>query len=178
MIFKRFLSIFVAVIFVFAALPSNSVIVSAASDAVSVTQDKPYKETLGAAYGGSMLVSFYAMGSDISVAANDADGNVIANISLNGYINSDSFTKLSVLYYIHTGKAFIYGGENDEYKETQTFTVDFNLLGHGSEILSPKVNYGSTAKMPLTPREVGYTFSGWFTDEECTSAFNFNISIT
>ena len=126
MIFKRFLSIFVAVIFVFAAFPSNSVIVSAASDAVSVTQDKPYKETLGAAYGGSMLVSFYAMGSDISVAANNADGNVIANISLNGYINSDSFTKLSVLYYIHTGKAFIYGGENDEYKETQTFTVDFN----------------------------------------------------
>lgn len=59
-----------------------------------------------------------------------------------------------------------------------TFTVDFNLLGHGSEILSQKVNYGSTAKMPLTPSEVGYTFSGWFTDEECTSAFNFNISIT
>ena len=56
-------------------------------------------------------------------------------------------------------------------------TVTFNSNG-GSEVASETVNHGSTVTEPVDPTKEGYTFSGWYSDEELSEVFNFETIIT
>ena len=58
-----------------------------------------------------------------------------------------------------------------------TYTVSFNMNGHGSAIASQTVQAGSTATQPTAPSASGYTFGGWYTNAACTSAFSFSTAI-
>ena len=58
-----------------------------------------------------------------------------------------------------------------------TYTVTFETNG-GSAVTSQTVNYNSTATTPTAPTRNGYTFGGWYTDENCTAAYIFSTSVT
>ena len=60
---------------------------------------------------------------------------------------------------------------------TSNYTVKFDTLG-GSEIDSVKVNSGGKLTKPADPTREGYTFEGWFTDKECTTAYDFDTKVT
>lgn len=54
------------------------------------------------------------------------------------------------------------------------YTVSFDLMGHGSAIDAyTKVRAGSLIAEPEAPAETGYRFEGWYTDRECTQAWDF-----
>lgn len=53
------------------------------------------------------------------------------------------------------------------------FTVTFNTDG-GSQIDSQKVMYGQLVDVDENPVKEGYTFTGWYTDKDCTNRFDVN----
>lgn len=58
-----------------------------------------------------------------------------------------------------------------------TYTVIFNSNG-GSAVAPQVVTSGETATEPTAPTKDGYTFGGWYSDEELTTAFVFTTPIT
>ena len=65
-------------------------------------------------------------------------------------------------------------------KDETTFyeKILFHLNGHGKYTPdSQTVKYGNTANEPTDPVENGYDFGGWYTDRECTKAFDFGTSV-
>jgi len=59
-----------------------------------------------------------------------------------------------------------------------SYTVTFHANGHGTAPDMQTVAEGQTVMKPLSPAAAGYTFEGWFTDQACTSPFDFNTPIT
>ena len=62
-------------------------------------------------------------------------------------------------------------------QDTSYFTVSFDANG-GSNVNSQKIEYSKTAKTPAEPAKSKYSFDGWYTDEQLTTAFDFNTPIT
>ena len=58
------------------------------------------------------------------------------------------------------------------------YTVSFNLLGHGEAIESQTILSGGKVTRPADPSETGYSFGGWYTDESCLVAWDFNSAVT
>ena len=59
-----------------------------------------------------------------------------------------------------------------------TSTVTFDANGHGTAPAAQTVTYPGTVKKPATdPAEAGYTFGGWFTDPDCTAAYDFGTAV-
>lgn len=67
------------------------------------------------------------------------------------------------------------GGGGGNVPET-VYTVHFNTQA-GSSIESVKVSGGTVAR-PADPTREGYTFEGWFTDPECTEAYDFSAEVS
>ena len=57
-----------------------------------------------------------------------------------------------------------------------TYTVSY-VTGGASLVESQQVVAGGTATKPADPVREGFKFSGWFTDEACTNAFDFSTPI-
>ncbi len=58
---------------------------------------------------------------------------------------------------------------------TTTYTVTFDdSFGNTT---TQTVNQGTTATPPTDPEQLGYEFVDWYTDEDWTTAFNFNTEI-
>ncbi|MBN1761309.1 MAG: InlB B-repeat-containing protein, partial [Chitinispirillaceae bacterium] len=53
-----------------------------------------------------------------------------------------------------------------------SFTVSFDVQG-GTSIDPLKVAYGSKITAPAEPSRTGYTFKGWYKEEDCTNTWNF-----
>lgn len=54
------------------------------------------------------------------------------------------------------------------------YTLTYNMKSHGTQITdSNKYHYGDTLTKPTDPSETGWTFEGWYTDDACTSEWNF-----
>ena len=62
-------------------------------------------------------------------------------------------------------------------KWVQALTVTFNLNGHGDSFTQEVVS-GAKASAPSTPVSAGYVFVGWYSDQACTSEYNFNTPVT
>ncbi|MBQ9043492.1 MAG: InlB B-repeat-containing protein [Eggerthellaceae bacterium] len=61
---------------------------------------------------------------------------------------------------------------------TNKYKVTFNVNGHGGAIDSQTVEYNAKATQPKAPTADDYTFGGWFTDQACTKAYDFNTAVT
>ncbi len=59
----------------------------------------------------------------------------------------------------------------------QTFTISFNTMG-GNTISPVDVVEGSKLTAPTAPTRAGYEFAGWYTNSGCTTAYNFNNTVT
>lgn len=51
------------------------------------------------------------------------------------------------------------------------YTVSFDSRG-GSDVPSQTRMYGELLELPEPPTREGYTFTGWYLDENCTRAWN------
>lgn len=56
--------------------------------------------------------------------------------------------------------------------------VTFNLQGHGNTIPAITLLKGNKATKPTDPTASGWTFEGWYTDQQYTKPFDFNTAIT
>lgn len=61
---------------------------------------------------------------------------------------------------------------------TNAYTVTFDGNGHDLDVVKVSVAYNTPVEKPATPTTLGYTFGGWYTDKDCTTAFDFNTPIT
>lgn len=68
---------------------------------------------------------------------------------------------------------------SDEYKSymEDSVNVAFNSNG-GSDVVSQSLEYGRMAAEPANPTRNSYSFLGWYTDEACTTEFDFNTPVT
>lgn len=57
------------------------------------------------------------------------------------------------------------------------YTIIFNALD-GSDPDSVQADYGTQLTQPADPTRDGYTFGGWYTDEGCTTVYDFNAPVT
>ncbi len=58
------------------------------------------------------------------------------------------------------------------------YTVTFNGMEHELDIVRINVKRNTPVAKPADPVDKGYTFHGWYTDKDCTIAFDFDTSIT
>lgn len=59
-----------------------------------------------------------------------------------------------------------------------SYTVTFNMNGHGTQITAQTVESGSKVIKPADPTANGYTFDGWYADAAFSAKFDFNTAIT
>lgn len=67
--------------------------------------------------------------------------------------------------------------QHSKSQDTSYFTVTFDSNG-GSNVNSQKVEYSKTAKTPTEPTKSKYSFGGWYSDAQLTTAFDFTTPIT
>ena len=60
------------------------------------------------------------------------------------------------------------------YKEIQNYDVTFDLNGHGSSIPKQTKPEGGKVDKPTDPTDDAYDFGGWYKEQACTNAWNFN----
>ncbi|MBR5726412.1 MAG: leucine-rich repeat protein [Muribaculaceae bacterium] len=68
---------------------------------------------------------------------------------------------------------------SSNYKEHWRCTVTFNANGHGTAP-APQTNLWSNESMvtqPTAPTASGYAFTGWYTDAQCTTPWNFGTDV-
>lgn len=58
-----------------------------------------------------------------------------------------------------------------------SYTVSFNMSGHGTQITGQTVEDGGKVTKPADPTASGYTFKGWYTDSTFQTEFDFNTAI-
>ena len=56
----------------------------------------------------------------------------------------------------------------------ESYTVTFNMNGHGTQIDSKTVEEGNKVTKPADPTADGWVFGGWFKEAECTNAWDFD----
>ena len=76
------------------------------------------------------------------------------------------------------GTTFSYCAAHDKWeKDSATHVkVEFETNG-GNQIDAQIIDKGTKATRPSDPEKAGYTFAGWFSDEDLTNEFDFNTSI-
>ncbi len=58
-----------------------------------------------------------------------------------------------------------------------TYTVTFNMNGHGTQVPAQTVEEGNKAAKPADPSASGYTFDGWYADATFSAKFDFSSAI-
>ena len=61
---------------------------------------------------------------------------------------------------------------------TALYTVDFDMNGHGDAVDAVSLLSGYKVAEPTKPTADDWFFVGWFTDDACTSQWNFNNAVT
>lgn len=79
---------------------------------------------------------------------------------------------------IGTHYLVINGGNNTYVKIATlvigTYTVEFEMNGHGTQVESQSVDEGGLVTEPAKPTASGYTFGGWYSDSGLTTKWNFD----
>lgn len=60
----------------------------------------------------------------------------------------------------------------------ETRTVTFDVNGHGTAPAPQTVDIGTKAVKPADPAQTGWRFDGWYTDKDCTAAYDFDKEVT
>lgn len=88
--------------------------------------------------------------------------------------NTDGTT---VVYFTDAQAANDYAKESGaQAPEVLKVTVTFDS-NQGTAVDSQLVTVGDKVVKPADPTKKGYTFSGWFTDEDCANAYNFDADV-
>lgn len=60
----------------------------------------------------------------------------------------------------------------------ETRTVTFDVNGHGTAPDPQTVDIGTKSVRPTDPAQTGWRFDGWYTDKDCTAAYDFDSVVT
>lgn len=83
----------------------------------------------------------------------------------------------TVVYFTDAQAANDYAKESGaQAPEVLKVTVTFDS-NEGTAVDSQLVPVGDKVAKPADPTKKGYTFSGWFTDEDCTNAYDFDAAV-
>ena len=83
----------------------------------------------------------------------------------------------TVVYFTDAQAANDYAKESGaQAPEVLKVTVNFES-NQGTAVDSQLVAVGDKVVKPADPTKKGYTFSGWFTDEDCTNAYDFDAPV-
>ena len=83
----------------------------------------------------------------------------------------------TVVYFTDAQAANDYAKESGaQAPEVLKVTVTFDS-NQGTAVDSQLVTVGSKVVKPADPTKEGYTFTGWFTDEDCTNAYDFDAAV-
>ena len=86
-------------------------------------------------------------------------------------------TDRTVVYFTDAQAANDYAKESGaQAPEVLKVTVNFDS-NKGTAVDSQLVPVGGKVAKPADPTKEGYTFSGWFTDEDCTNAYDFEADV-
>lgn len=80
------------------------------------------------------------------------------------------------IYTITGGSENAYTGTWDTY--VQSYSVSFNMNGHGNAVSDQCVQSGATIARHTAPTATGYTFAGWYVDADCTQEWDFSTPVT
>ena len=58
-----------------------------------------------------------------------------------------------------------------------SYKVSFDSNG-GSSVAAQSATYNTAASKPADPSKTGFNFAGWFTDKDCTTAYDFSSKVT
>jgi uncharacterized repeat protein (TIGR02543 family) len=62
-------------------------------------------------------------------------------------------------------------------RSTRSYDVTFDLQYHGNTIDDQTVEYGGKVTQPSTPSATGYKFEGWYKEDACTNAWDFDSDV-
>ncbi|MDD6641367.1 MAG: InlB B-repeat-containing protein, partial [Bacteroidales bacterium] len=143
---------------------------------LTVTYPVPatYAVTISAGTGGSVSPSGeQQVGSTaVAIEATPETGYAFDNWAVTGGATVASTSSAST-----TVTATAAGTVTANFK-TASYLVDYHANGHGTAPADVYVNHGGTAPIPTPPTADGYTFVGWYTERECTNAYNFETPVT
>lgn len=72
-----------------------------------------------------------------------------------------------------TADIILYAKWTENKPVTSTFTIMYDMQGHGTQVPAAAVQNGEKVTKPANPEAEGYTFGGWYEDKECTKAWDF-----
>ncbi len=128
--------------------------------------------------GGSNVDSMTVNAGD-SVAQTDLPFPSRAGYSFNGWYEDAACNNYSNRYTINGNKT-LYAGWSQDAPAYVTVTYNANggqLIG-GAATDTVQITYNDTTYEPSDPTRNGYEFTGWYTDPNAGSRFNFNTKVT
>ena len=154
----------------------------------------------GPASACTVTIATMTGGYSVKVNGGTNNGKYIKNASSNGIVFQTDAAATTFTYENNSvtmtcgGKNFRYNSNNDQkrfryfgsaqqviqlYKKASSnVTVTFNANGHGTAPDSQTFASGGKASEPTAPTATGWTFGGWYEEQACTNAWNFNTAIT
>ncbi|MCI7430251.1 MAG: InlB B-repeat-containing protein [Bacteroidales bacterium] len=143
---------------------------------LTVTYPVPatYAVTISAGEGGTVSPSGEQQvgGTPVAIEATPETGYAFDNWAVTGGATVASTSSAST-----TVTATAAGTVTANFK-TASYLVDYHANGHGTAPADVYVNHGGTAPIPTPPTADGYTFVGWYTEKECTNAYDFETPVT
>ena len=102
-------------------------------------------------------------------------GYEIDNVTVNGVKATVTGNQLKVT--MTENKTVVVTYKKTETQNPTTYTISFDMNGHGTQVDAQTVNEGAKATKPADPTAEGYNFKGWYADENLTNEFDFETAI-
>ena len=118
---------------------------------------------------------------DITGISWKSSDDAIATVNASGVVTGVSEGEVTITAYNTTNENIFATYKVKINTNIVTYTVSFDANGHGTAPSAQTVIENESATEPTpAPIATGYTFGGWYTDENCTEVnkYNFNTPVT